>query len=285
MREKSWFPLAHEQAGRFPAKDYRPAVARRAFLVAAALAAWAALAYLALPAIWKRVERQALVAGQEMVTRTKQGISGDPINFGLVGDRSEVLCAFRSAGWTLADLVTLGSSLKIAGSVAFRRSDPDAPVSPLFYDGRMEDVAFQLQDGLSAARRHHIRIWLIGNALYERRPLWLASASYDRGVGLSHFTLQVTHHIGADLDAERAFVAAALDKAGAIRSVFQIEGIGPTLNGRNGGGDPYFTDGEVLVGVLAPGCDLRPGVTVAPPDNPPHVDLRSALVHALATQK
>jgi hypothetical protein len=255
------------------------------FLVAAALAAWAILAYLALPAIWKRVERQALVSGQEMVTRTKQGIAGDPINFGLVGDRAELLCAFRSAGWTLADSVTLRSSLKIAGSVAFRRPDPAAPVSPLYYDGRIEDVAFQLQDGLSAARRHHIRLWLIGVSFYDRRPLWLASASYDRGVGLSHFTLQVTHHIGADLDAERTFVAAALDTAGAIRSFFQIEGVGPTLDGKNGGGDPYFTDGEVLVGVLAPNCELRPGVPVAPPDNPPHVNLRSALVHALAKEK
>ncbi len=259
---------------------------RRGFSLAAlALAIWAALAYLALPAIWKRAERQAVLAGQAMVTRTGQGIAGDPINFGLVGDRAEVLCAFRSAGWTLADSVTLRSSMKIAGSVVLRRPDPAAPVSPLYYDGRMEDVAFQLPDGLSAARRHHIRLWRIGGDLFDRRSLWLASASYDRGVGLSHFTLQVTHHIGADLDAERAFVGEALGKAGAIRSFFQIEGIGPTLYGKNGGGDRYFTDGEVLVGVLAPDCDLRPGVPVAPPDNPPHVDLRSALVHALAAPR
>ncbi len=69
------------------------------FLVSAALAVWAALAYLALPAIWKRLERQAQVSSLEMVTRTRQGLAGDPINFGLVGDRTEVLCAFRSAGW------------------------------------------------------------------------------------------------------------------------------------------------------------------------------------------
>ena len=30
-----------------------------------------------------------------------------------------------------------------------------------------------------------------------------------------------------------------------------VTGIGPTVNGRNGGGDPYFTDGELYVGVLA----------------------------------
>lgn len=269
-----------------PARKPRPPTYRKFFAwIAAGLAIWAALAYLALPAIWKRAERQAVVAGHEMVTRTGQGIAGDPINFGLVGDRAEVLCAFRSAGWTLADLVTLRSSMKIAGSVVLRRPDPAAPVSPLFYEGRVEDVAFQLPVGFSAARRHHIRLWRIGGDLFDSRPLWLAAASYDRGVGLSHFTLQVTHHIGADLDAERAFVGESLGKAGAIRSFFQIEGIGPTLNGRNGGGDPYFTDGEILVGVLREKCGLRPEEAAAPPDNPPHVDLRSALVHAVGARR
>ncbi len=206
-----------------PAENPRPPAFRRVSVwIAAGLAVWAAIAYLALPAIWKRAERQAVLAGHEMVTRTSQGIAGDPINFGLVGDRREVLCAFRSAGWTLADAVTLRSSMKIAGSVVLRRPDPAAPVSPLFYEGRVEDVAFQLPVGLSAARRHHIRLWRIGDEMFDRRPIWLAAASYDRGVGLSHFTLQVTHHIGADLDAERAFVGNALGKAGAIRSFFQI---------------------------------------------------------------
>ncbi len=251
------------------------------FWLGAAILAWLVLAYFALPEIWKRAERQAVLAGHEMVTRTKQGIPGDPINFGLVGNESEVLCAFRSAGWSLADSVTLSSSIRIAGSVMLRRPDPDAPVSPLYYDGRIEDMALQLPDGLSAARRHHIRFWKIGDELFDHRPLWLASASYDRGVGLSHFTLQVTHRVAPDLDAERAFVGQQLAKVGAISSFFQIEGVGPTLFGKNGGGDPYFTDGDVLIGVLREKCELKPDEGAAPPENPPHVDLTSALVHAI----
>ena len=253
-------------------------------LVTTALAFWLSLAYLALPALWKRLERQNLVAGLAMQTMTKQGLPGDPINFGLVGAREEVLCAFRSAGWNLADSVTLRSSLKIAGSVAFRRPDPQAPVSPLFYQGRIEDVAFQKAEGFSAARRHHIRLWRVESVEVGARPLWLASASFDRSVGFSHYTLQVTHHIDADLDAERGFVGAALAQAGALRDFVQFAGIGPTLRGKNGGGDRYFTDGEVLVGVLRENCDLRPDEKATPPNNPPHVDLRSAIVHALGVK-
>ena len=264
-----------------PSVPPRKRLRRIGFLVGWVLALWAMIAYLALPAIWKRAQRQQLVEGHDLVTRTSLGIAGDPINFGLVGDQAELLCAFRAAGWTLADSITLRTSMKIVGSVALHRLDPAAPVSPLLFDGRAEDIAFERPVGISAARRHHIRLWRVAGASYDDRPLWLASASFDRGVELSRYTLQVTHRIGPDLDAERDFVGQSLGDAGAIRPFFQIEGIGPTLHGRNGGGDPYFTDGEILIGVLARDCDLTPGRAVAPPRNPPQIDIRSAIIHAL----
>ena len=42
-----------------------------------------------------------------------------------------------------------------------------------------------------------------------------------------------------------------------VDSAYEIAGVGPTLNGRNGGGDPYFTDGEALIAVLSPECRER----------------------------
>ncbi|RVD48333.1 hypothetical protein EN783_35210, partial [Mesorhizobium sp. M2D.F.Ca.ET.140.01.1.1] len=79
-------------------------------------------------------------------------------------------------------------------------------------------------------------------------PLWLGSASFDRGVGLSHDTGAITHHIGPDIDAERDFLIRDLTAAGQIVSTSDLEGIGATKTGRNGGGDPYFTDGKTVVG-------------------------------------
>ena len=37
-----------------------------------------------------------------------------------------------------------------------------------------------------------------------------------------------------------------------LTEIFHVSGIGPTLFGRNGGGDPYYTDGEITVGVVSP---------------------------------
>ncbi|HEX5032923.1 MAG TPA: LssY C-terminal domain-containing protein, partial [bacterium] len=60
------------------------------------------------------------------------------------------------------------------------------------------------------------------------------------------------HHIDPDLDAERDQLFQDLIGAGKLDEVFRVSGIGPTFHGRNGEGDWYYTDGEVLIGLLRP---------------------------------
>jgi hypothetical protein len=223
------------------------------------------LAYLALPLLWTHYEHQKKLANLPMVTRTAQGIPGDPINVGLVGDEKDVLCAMRDAGWFPADPVTLRSSIEIAGSVLLDRPYRDAPVSPLFYLGRREDLAFEKPDGNSADHRHHVRFWKVLDKGEEQRPVWLGAVTYDRSVGVSHYTGAITHHIGADIDAERRLLATDLEAAGLVDAKYQVTGIGPTVTGRNGGGDPYYTDGEVWILRLVVACQKRTGpATVIP---------------------
>jgi hypothetical protein len=70
---------------------------------------------------------------------------------------------------------------------------------------------------------------------------------------MSHTTGQITHHIGPDIDAERDHLIASLAAAGQLEIEYAVSGVEPTLDGRNGGGDRYYTDGELDVGVLTPG--------------------------------
>jgi len=139
------------------------------FTALALVLAYAFLAYLALPALWTHHEHQKGLADLPMVTRTAQGIPGDPINVGLVGDNRDVLCAMQAAGWYPADPVTLRSSIEIAGSVLLDRPYRDAPVSPLFYLDRREDLAFEKPDGRSADHRHHVRFWKVLDQGQEQR--------------------------------------------------------------------------------------------------------------------
>jgi hypothetical protein len=186
-----------------------------------------------------------------------------------------------AAGWRAADPVTLRSSIEIVGSVVLGRPDPQAPVSPLYYDGRVEDLAFEKEVGRSADRRDHVRFWKVLDAGAEGAPVWLGSATYDRGVGLSHYTGAVTHHIGPDVDAVRDLIIDDLKAAAVVRDIYQVTGLGPTLFGRNGGGDSYYTDGELWFARLMPDGEKNPNppTIIAPP---PAVGVKDAVWNKVA---
>ncbi len=246
-----------------------------------AVLAYTALAYVVLPAFWTHYEHQKGLANMSMVTRTAQGIPGDPINVGLIGNEKEVLCAMNAAGWFPADPVTFRSSIEIAGSVLLDRAYHDAPVSPLFYLDRREDLAFEKPAGTSADHRHHVRFWKVLDKGEEQRPVWLGAVTFDRSVGFSHFTGAITHHIGPDIDAERQLLVTDIEAAGMATAKYQVTGIGPTVTGLNGGGDRYYTDGEVWIVRLVEDCHKQTG-TVAVIPSPPATELKDQIWHAIA---
>jgi hypothetical protein len=236
-------------------------------ILAALIALYVFVSYLVLPATWARIEHEPGLSKYTMLTATAQGIPGDPINVCLVGDREDVVRAFHAAGWYPADPITLRTSVEIIGSVLLDRPYKTAPVSPLFFDGRREDLAFEKPVGSSADRRQHVRLWLMLASGADAKPVWLGSATFDSGVTLSRDTGQVTHRIAANVDAERDRLIAGLNDALMVASIYQMRGIGPTLAGRNGEGDPYYSDGEIWVArLMVAGKEAgKPAEMEAPP--------------------
>ena len=230
-----------------------------------AIVVWAATAYLLLPSFWRHYEHLPAMATLPTITHTPSGLPGDPLNVALVGSEEEIIRAFAAARWWPADPITLESSLRIAESVVLHRPDPEAPVSTLILFGRRQDLAFEQDVGGSAKERHHVRFWRTGVHADGGAAVWVGSAAFDRGAGLSHTTGQITHHIAPDLDAERDTVMRDLEQAGWITTTYFVTGIGPTLNGHNGGGDRYYTDGEMAVGVLATPVSGRRTTVLAEP--------------------
>ncbi|NLB47730.1 MAG: hypothetical protein GX814_08370, partial [Microbacteriaceae bacterium] len=171
--------------------------------IALAVVFWGLLAYLVLPRV-HRVLTTIYVPDYFIGrTRTSDGLLGDPINLSLLGDEAALHQAMQAAEWTKADPVTLRSSLRIVTSTLTRQSYHEAPASPLFLFGRVHDFAYQQEVAGNPAKRHHVRFWrtpdgrlLPGGARVD----WLAAGTFDRAVGLSLFTLQVTHRIDADTD-------------------------------------------------------------------------------------
>src|SRR3954453_18254078 len=255
---------------------------QRGLLISATLAvAYFALAYLLLPLLWTHHEREPGVASLPMVTRTSAGIPGDALNVGLVGDKEDIIQAMHLAGWFPADPITLRTSIEIVGSVVLNRPYSDAPVSPLFYQGKREEFAFEKPDGRSADKRHHVRLWLVLEKGMRGGSVWLGSITFDRGVRLTHDPGQITHHIAPDIDAERDLLMLDLQSAGVMQAQFQISGTGPTILGRNGEGDSYYTDGEIDVAVLVvDGLKQTESPRMLPP--PPLIALKDKIWHQVS---
>ena len=226
-----------------------PRVKRWTFLISL-MAVWGVASYVVVPLIWEEYfHRHPMRDEAPRVTRTADGHPGDPLNIALVGAESDLVRAMNAAGWYPADPITLASSVRIVVDSVLRRPDTEAPVSNLFLFGRRQDLAFEQPVGDSPRQRHHVRFWR-WNRLEDDRPVWLGSATFDEGVGVSHTTGQVTHHIGPDIDAERNLIASELKKVGWERRVRWMNDFQTPREGTNGGGDPWRTDGRLATVVL-----------------------------------
>lgn len=211
---------------------------------------WAALAYLVLPRI-HRILTSIYVPNYFIGrARTSDGLLGDPVNLAFRGSEEQLHTVMQAAGWTLADPVSWRSSWRIITSTVLRRSYDEAPVSPLLLFGRQQDLAYQQEVDGSPGKRHHVRFWrapegwmLPGGSAVD----WLAAGTYDRKVGLSLFTLQVTHKIAPNVDDERDHIVASVQGAEPAVTVEVLKDFATGYHSRNGGGDNIQTDGDLPI--------------------------------------
>jgi LssY C-terminus len=234
---------------------------------------WILFTYLFLPRV-HRILTKLYTPGYFIGrARTSDGLLADPINTAVLGAETQIHVAMTAGGWTRADDLTVAAGGKIVASTVSRRSYPEAPVSPLHLFDRQQDFAYEREVAGSPSKRHHIRFWrcpdgwmLPGGYSVD----WLAAGTYDRTVGLSWFTLQITHKIAEDTDVERDFVVASMMDANPVITVEVIENFSTGYHSRNGGGDRIETDGALPI------VDLR---DVVAPDAPTrlHNDSRGRL--------
>lgn len=213
---------------------------------------WVLVAYVLLPRLNRVLSRIYVPNYFIGRTRTSDGVLGDPVNLAVVGSQDTLRSTLVSAGWSEADPVTLRSSVRIILAAVLHRSYPQAPVSPLFVFQRKQDLAFEREIAGSPAQRHHVRFWTCP-------PDWklpggfdadlVGAATFDRRVGLSLFTLQVTHKIARDTDRDRDLIVGILREAGA--EVHLVRHFSTGYHSRNGGGDAIETDGDLPIIHLA----------------------------------
>ncbi|MCX6867984.1 MAG: LssY C-terminal domain-containing protein [Verrucomicrobia bacterium] len=234
------------------AKHPRRKLPRWGGIVLGLLAIYLIVAYLVMP--WMDVmksRRHPDMAAGEHLTQTKTGLPGDPLNIALVGNEDEVIGVLLAAAWIPANALSVRSSVRIAVDTVIAKPDRNAPVSNLYLYGRKQDLAFEKPIGHSPRERHHVRFWR-SDKTDHGRPVWMGAATHDLGVELSRTTGEVTHHISPEVDAERDLLLADLTQTKLVSDTRWIAGFHTILQGRNGGGDPWHTDGRLPVATLAP---------------------------------
>jgi hypothetical protein len=224
---------------------------------------WVLASYVLLPRLNRLLARIYVPSYFIGRTRTSDGLLGDPINLAVIGTQELLRSTMLSAGWSEPDPVTLRSSWRIIRAALLHRSYPRAPVSPLFVFQQRQDLAFEREVAGSPAQRHHVRFWICP-------PDWklpggfdvdlVGAATFDRRVGLSLFTFQITHKIARDTDQERNLIVGILREAGA--AVHVVRHFSTGYHSRNGGGDAIETDGDlpiISLGRLRPDSRPAPG--------------------------
>jgi hypothetical protein len=177
---------------------------------------------------------------------TPSGRTQAPVSMVFLGSAAELLESFLAAGWHIADRVTPRTALRAFGCGVLDRPYPSAPVLPVFLDGRLHSLAFQRhQAGDSSRRRHHARWWLT-DFTCEGKQVWVATASFDAGVGMGRLFPLPIHHIDPDIDAERDYIVRSLTETGLLQVTQEVRVTEP-MTGKNAAGDRFFTDGTAVV--------------------------------------
>jgi hypothetical protein len=223
---------------------------RLAIGVGAVLLVYVAVTYVIVPQGWKTYARHhPTFDDNPRLTKTGDGHPGDALNVALTGSESELKAIMAAAQWYSADALGVKSDLRIGVDTVLKRSYDEAPVSSLYLFGRREDFAFEQPVGNDPRHRHHVRFWR-SEKTDQGRPIWVGAATFDERVGLSNTTGQITHHTAADIDAERAHVFDTLEQTKGLTETYKVAGFHTQLEGKNGGGDPWHTDGALWVGVV-----------------------------------
>jgi hypothetical protein len=196
---------------------------------------------------------------EHMSIRSEDLVGGEmePVSLVFAGSRDDLQSAFERAGWTLADLPTPVRVVREAIAIATNGLDLSGPATPAYFADRPQTLTFEKPDAVTPGirHRHHTRIWQTAYCVQAAcLPLWVATASFDAGIEVSHRLHLPTHRIDPEIDLERDLIASDLATVGAS-TVGTLKVLEPSM-GTNAAGDTFRTDGRAVVLRLSPRGNL-----------------------------
>ena len=180
-------------------------------------------------------------------------VEGDPLNLLIVGSREVVRQCFGGK-WDDAEAISFATCLKTAKAFLLDSAYRYSPVSSLFVDGKIQDLALQ-RARASINERIHLRLWL-ANLNLDGTPVWIGQVSRDIGIRFTTKTWNLTtHRIDPDVDEARDYVVDSLADGGRLAKMSYLPGCQAADDEnprRNLTGDTYVTDGKRALLILSP---------------------------------
>jgi LssY-like putative type I secretion system component LssY len=168
--------------------------------------------------------------------------SGDPINLIFLGPGRQLDSAFRRAGWVAARPASLWALTREATAAITSRPAVGAPVSTLYFEGRKEDLAYELA-GPNARIRDHVRIWLLDSLA----GVWVGAGTKDIGLRVRPLRVRATHRIDPNVDHERDLITSTLESVGCADLLDYLTLPGADTVGHTIDGQRFHTDARSAV--------------------------------------
>lgn len=193
--------------------------------------------------------------------------AGDPLNLVLVGDTEDMLASLSRAGWSFTHRIDITTVRRMVAAAISGAAYPVAPVSPLYFMGRPQDIALQRARN-TIIQRNHLRLWL-APFRFDGQPVWVGQVSRDISVKVTLLSPTFTTHvIDPNIDEAREHLLQSLLVSGTVERFAFVAGVPPASPSDphvNLTEDPYFTDGLRLVAQVS-------GTTTTPPEKVEFLD-------------
>ncbi len=176
-------------------------------------------------------------------TETLLGNRQEPLSFIIIAKNdSQLINVLNKAHWELADDINVLSVYKITRAALFKKSYPQAPISPDFWNSKVHNFGFEKETSTNnVRRRHHARFWRTNYITKAGENIYVGTASFDNGLKWG-----ITHKINPDIDTEREFLLEDLQKTNLLTKIEKQQFVKPEL-GSNFSGVLFFTDGKLYL--------------------------------------
>jgi hypothetical protein len=186
-----------------------------------------------------------LVRSQPLRVKTPSGEDSDITNLLFVGTAEDLEAGFQEAGWLEAKSLGVKSGFRTALAALRQKGYEEAPFSKLLLDGKEPDYEYQ-KDLNTVAKRHHLRIYRRPGD-YQGKPVWIASATHDIGIGMGRAGTKWYHLIDPEIDKERQKIADDLLFTGVATGYSLVDRPEAPRKAGNATGDELRTDGHMMV--------------------------------------